>query len=110
MYRRWREAALSTNERFSRHVRRRNFVGARQSPIMAGMTIVEKIFARNSGEEHVKPGDFVVVDVDVAVMLDMSFLATERRNILKVHDPEKIAVIFDHMARAADRRAAEAHV
>ena len=64
---------------------------------MPGMTIVEKIFARHSGEEHVKPGDFVVVDVDVAVMLDMSFLATERRNILKVHDPDKIAVIFDHM-------------
>src|SRR5215469_10909335 len=76
---------------------------------MPGMTIVEKIFARNSGEEHVKPGDFVVVDVDVAVMLDMSFLATERRNILKVHDPEKIAVIFDHMVPAADRRSAEAH-
>jgi 3-isopropylmalate/(R)-2-methylmalate dehydratase large subunit len=77
---------------------------------MPGMTIVEKIFARHSGEEHVKPGDFVVVDVDVAVMLDMSFLATERRNILKVHDPDKIAVIFDHMVPAADRRAAEAHV
>ena len=76
---------------------------------MPGMTIVEKIFARNSGEEHVKPGDFVVVDVDVAVMLDMSFLATERRNILKVHDPDKIAVIFDHMVPAADRRSAEAH-
>src|SRR5215475_4092730 len=76
---------------------------------MPGMTIVEKIFARNSGEKHVKPGDFVVVDVDIAVMLDMSFLAAERRNILKVHDPEKIAVIFDHMVPAADRRAAEAH-
>ena len=52
---------------------------------MAGMTIVEKIFARNSGEERVQPGDFAVVDVDLAVMLDMSFLATERRHILKVH-------------------------
>ena len=76
---------------------------------MPGMTIVEKIFARNSGEEHVKPGDFVVVDVDLAVMLDMSFLATERRKILKVHDPDKIAVIFDHMVPAVDRKSAEAH-
>ena len=39
---------------------------------MAGMTIVEKIFARNGGEKRVKPGDIVVVDVDLAVMLDMS--------------------------------------
>ena len=76
---------------------------------MAGMTIVEKIFARHSGEEQVKPGDFVVVDVDLAVMLDMSFLATERRNILKVHDPDKVAVIFDHMVPAIDKRSAEAH-
>jgi 3-isopropylmalate/(R)-2-methylmalate dehydratase large subunit len=75
---------------------------------MAGMTIVEKIFARNRGLERVKPGDIVVVDVDVAVMLDMSFLATERRNILKVHDPDKIAVIFDHMVPATDKRSAEA--
>src|SRR5215472_8860642 len=76
---------------------------------MPGMTIVEKIFARNSADEHVKPGDFVVVDVDLAVMLDMSFLATERRNILKVYDPDRIAVVFDHMVPAADRRSAEAH-
>ena len=26
---------------------------------MPGMTIVEKIFARNSGQERVKPGDIV---------------------------------------------------
>jgi len=71
---------------------------------MAGMTIVEKIFARNSGQDAVKPGDIVIVDVDVAVMLDMSFLATERHNILKVHNPDKIAVIFDHMVPAADKR------
>ena len=42
-------------------------------------------------------------------MLDMSFLATERRNILKVHDPDRIAVVFDHMVPAADTRSAEAH-
>jgi len=76
---------------------------------MAGMTIVEKIFARNSGQQRVGPGDIVVVDVDLAVMLDMSFLATERRNILKVHAPDKIAVVFDHMVPAADKRSAEAH-
>jgi 3-isopropylmalate/(R)-2-methylmalate dehydratase large subunit len=44
-----------------------------------------------------------------AVMIDMSFLATERRNILKVHDPDKIAVVYDHMVPAPDERSAEAH-
>jgi 3-isopropylmalate/(R)-2-methylmalate dehydratase large subunit len=73
-----------------------------------GMTIVEKIFARASGREHVSAGDLVVVDVDLAVMIDMSFLAAERRRILKVHDPDKIAVIFDHMVPAADQWAATA--
>jgi 3-isopropylmalate/(R)-2-methylmalate dehydratase large subunit len=76
---------------------------------MAGMTIVEKIFARNSWQPRVRPSEIVVVDVDTAVMIDMSFLASERRNILKVHDPDKIAVIFDHMVPAPDKRSAEAH-
>jgi hypothetical protein len=31
---------------------------------MAGITIVENIFAGNSGEARVKPGDVVVVNVD----------------------------------------------
>ncbi len=74
-----------------------------------GMTIVEKIFARASGQERVAAGDLVVVDVDCAVMLDMSFHRTQRRNILKVHDPDKVAVIYDHMAPAPDRDSAEAH-
>jgi 3-isopropylmalate/(R)-2-methylmalate dehydratase large subunit len=45
----------------------------------------------------------------MAVMLDMSFLAMERRKILKVHDPNKIAVVFDHMVPAPDKQSAEAH-
>jgi 3-isopropylmalate/(R)-2-methylmalate dehydratase large subunit len=75
---------------------------------MAGMTIVENIFARNSGQARVRPGD-IVVNVDTAVMIDMSFLATERRNILRVHDPDKVAVIYDHMVPTPDKRSAEAH-
>jgi 3-isopropylmalate/(R)-2-methylmalate dehydratase large subunit len=74
-----------------------------------GMTIVEKIFARASGQPRVAAGDLVVVDVDCAVMLDMSFHRTQRRNILKVHDPDKVAVIYDHMVPAPDRDSAEAH-
>ena len=55
-----------------------------------GMTIVEKIFARASGQPRVAPGDLVVVDVDCAVMIDMSFHKNQRREVLKVFDPERI--------------------
>lgn len=72
-----------------------------------GMTIVEKIFARASGERQVAPGDLVVVDVDVSVMLDSSFHPNGRRKILKVPDPDKVVVIYDHMVPAPDRLSAD---
>ncbi|MBO0736464.1 MAG: 3-isopropylmalate dehydratase large subunit [Alphaproteobacteria bacterium] len=74
-----------------------------------GMTIVEKIFARASGQCRVIAGDLVVVDIDCAVMLDMSFHRTQRRTILKVHDPEKVVIAYDHMVPAPDKDSAEAH-
>ncbi|MGH7092850.1 MAG: 3-isopropylmalate dehydratase large subunit, partial [Stellaceae bacterium] len=74
-----------------------------------GMTIVEKIFARASGQSRVAPGDLVVVAVDCAVMIDMSFHKNQRRDILKVFDPERIVIAYDHMVPAPDKDAAEAH-
>jgi 3-isopropylmalate/(R)-2-methylmalate dehydratase large subunit len=74
-----------------------------------GMTIIEKILARAGGQSRVAAGDLVVVDVDCAVMLDMSFHRTQRRNILKVHDPDKVVVVYDHMVPAPDKDSAEAH-
>src|SRR3984885_6483859 len=74
-----------------------------------GMTIVEKIFARASGQPRVAAGDLVVVNVNCAGMLDMSFHRNQRRNILKVHDPDKVAVVYDHMVPAPDKDSAEAH-
>jgi 3-isopropylmalate/(R)-2-methylmalate dehydratase large subunit len=74
-----------------------------------GMTIVEKIFARASGQDRVAAGDLVVVEVDCAVMLDMSFHRNQRRTILKVHDPAKVVIAYDHMVPAPDRDSAEAH-
>jgi len=38
-----------------------------------GMTIIEKILARASGAAKVSPGDLAVVDVDLAVLIDLSF-------------------------------------
>ena len=74
-----------------------------------GMTIVEKIFARASGQDRVAAGDLVVVEVDCAVMLDMSFHRNQRRKILKVHDPDKVVIAYDHMVPAPDKDSAEAH-
>jgi len=75
-----------------------------------GMTIIEKILARASGAKKVSPGDLVVVDVDTAVFIDNAFLPASWREVLKVADPGKIVVIFDHRAPASDRVSALSHV
>ena len=49
-----------------------------------GMTMTEKILARASGGSTVKPGDVAVVDVETAVLMDMTFLPESWREILKV--------------------------
>jgi 3-isopropylmalate/(R)-2-methylmalate dehydratase large subunit len=38
-----------------------------------GMTIIEKILARASGAAKIAPGDLAVVDVDLSVLIDLSF-------------------------------------
>ena len=75
-----------------------------------GMTMTEKILARASGAKTVSPGDLVVTDVDTAVLIDNAFLPAYWREMLKVHDPEKMIVVFDHRAPAVDSVSACAHV
>ena len=60
------------------------------------MTIIEKILAKASGSTKIAPGDLAVVDVDLVVMIDLSFSRGSWREVLKVHDPEKVVVVFDH--------------
>ena len=67
-----------------------------------GMTAIEKILAKNSGQELVKPGDLVVVKVGTAVLYDNNFVPSIWRDILKVYDPERIVVVFDHRVPAKD--------
>jgi 3-isopropylmalate/(R)-2-methylmalate dehydratase large subunit len=74
-----------------------------------GMTIAEKILARASGAATVAPGDLAVVDVDLTVMIDLSFSLSSWREVLKVHDPDKVAVVFDHEVPAASRESAAMH-
>jgi 3-isopropylmalate/(R)-2-methylmalate dehydratase large subunit len=74
-----------------------------------GMTIAEKILARASGAAKIAPGDLAVVDVDLSVMIDLSFSRSSWREVLKVHDPDKVAVVFDHEVPAATRESAAMH-
>jgi 3-isopropylmalate/(R)-2-methylmalate dehydratase large subunit len=74
-----------------------------------GMTIIEKILARKSGAATIAPGDLAVVDVDLAVMIDLSFGQGSWREVLKVHDPDKVVVVFDHDVPASNRAAAAMH-
>jgi len=73
-----------------------------------GMTIAEKILARKSGQTRVVPGDVVTVGVDTVILFDNNFMPSIWRDILKVHDPERIVVTFDHRVPAPNQQAAAA--
>ncbi|HET6949546.1 MAG TPA: aconitase/3-isopropylmalate dehydratase large subunit family protein [Acidimicrobiales bacterium] len=74
------------------------------------MTAVEKILARHAGVAQVAPGDVVATEVDTVVLLDMNFLAGNALNppIVKTDRPERIVVVFDHLAIPKDEASADA--
>ncbi len=74
-----------------------------------GMTIAEKILAKKSGRDKVVPGDLVTVDVDTVVVIDNNFMPSQWRDVLKVADPDRIIVAFDHRAPASTLASATAH-
>lgn len=63
------------------------------------MTIIEKIFARKARLGHVSAGDTVVVEVDMTVLIDLQF-ATMWMEPLRIHDPDKLAIVMDHAVPA----------
>src|SRR3989449_84876 len=66
---------------------------------MTGQTMSEKILARASHVESVRPGQIVDGDVDLLYMHEMLALALLPFNefgTMKVWDPEKIVVTLDH--------------
>ncbi len=79
------------------------FIG-RAAPVhppvpMTGQTMSEKILARASHAESVRPGQIVDGDVDLLYMHEMLALALLPFNeigTMKVWDPEKIVVTLDH--------------
>jgi len=57
-----------------------------------GMNAIEKILANHSEQDVVRPGDVVMVDIDVTVQFDYA-----RPDVLKIADPEKVVLLHDHV-------------
>jgi 3-isopropylmalate/(R)-2-methylmalate dehydratase large subunit len=73
------------------------------------MTLTEKILAQHAALPSVRPGDIVEVEVDSAVLTDMNFLGTLHPSILRVEHPDKVIVVFDHLALSNNIQSATAH-
>ena len=75
-----------------------------------GMTITEKIFAEKLGRE-VKPGEFVEVEVDIALANDITapLAIKEFKRVYngKVYNKNKIALIPDHFTPNKDIKSAQ---
>lgn len=79
-----------------------------------GMTIVEKILARATGNKSVKPGDVLEPAVDVAMSHENAALVINQFDEVfkgtgiepKIWDPSKIAIIFDHRVPAESSKTA----
>jgi len=71
-----------------------------------GQTITEKILARNSGRDEVRPGDIVMCRVDLAMANDVTAPAAAdafaRMGVPTVWDRSKIALVASHFAPAKD--------
>lgn len=79
-----------------------------------GMTLVEKILARATGQSAVRAGDVLEPKVDLAMSHENAALVINQFSEiykdtgipLKVWDPSKIAIIFDHRVPAESSKTA----
>ncbi|AER67544.1 homoaconitate hydratase family protein [Thermovirga lienii DSM 17291] len=81
---------------------------------MSGMTIAEKILAKHSQKEKVKPGEFILADIDFAFGSDITFpIAMEVFNneigAEEVFDPTRVGIVLDHYYPAKDTASASNH-
>ena len=78
-----------------------------------GSTLAEKIMARAAGRDSVAAGEFVVADIDLAMVHDIFaasvFDALMERGGGKVFDPDKTVVVVDHLVPAPTPEAADIH-
>jgi len=77
------------------------------------MTLAERILARASGQDRVSAGEFVVADIDLALMHDI--FAAQVLDLLvdagvsDVFEPDKTVVVIDHLVPAPSAEAANIH-
>lgn len=77
------------------------------------MTVAEKILARAAGRDQVRAGEFVVAEIDLAMIHDI-FAATVFDTLLahdvqELFDPTKVAVVIDHFVPAPTAAIADLH-
>ncbi|MCL1593193.1 MAG: 3-isopropylmalate dehydratase large subunit [Actinomycetia bacterium] len=78
-----------------------------------GMTQAERILARATGNESVVAGEFIVADIDLALLHDI-FAAQVFDTLADVgfddvFDPERTVVVIDHLVPAPSAEAAAIH-
>ena len=73
-----------------------------------GLTMTEKILGRHAGCDDVRPGDIVVVGVDMAVPMDLNFYDGLWSEPASVWDPDRVAIVFDHVVPPTSKQAADA--
>lgn len=64
-----------------------------------GATAAQKILARASGKEAVRPGEYVMADIDLAMVHDSMGPVCEvlfRAGVDRVWDPDRIVCVLDH--------------
>src|SRR6266852_1609534 len=76
-----------------------------------GMTMTEKILARGSGRDSVRPGDLILAKVDFAMGHDLTIppagkIMREQMGAEKIWDPDRVAVTQDHFQPAKDAASA----
>jgi 3-isopropylmalate/(R)-2-methylmalate dehydratase large subunit len=78
-----------------------------------GQTIVEKIIAAHAGIQQCRPGDFIVADVDFAMLTDArasgAMKALGFLNEVPLHFAAKTAFVLDHYSPPPHKEAAQIH-
>ncbi|MFC1869932.1 3-isopropylmalate dehydratase large subunit [Chloroflexota bacterium] len=73
-------------------------------------TLAQKILARASGKAEVKPGEYVMANIDLTMVhfaMRMVYPLLDEAGIKEVWDPDKVVCIFDHVVPAPTVRDAE---
>lgn len=79
---------------------------------MPGLTMAEKVLAKASGGEAVRPGTFVEAEIDLLYMHEMLALAMgpfRQIGVDRVWDPERIVVTLDHWVPPPNEKIALMH-